>query len=414
MKIESLPPLPAQTTTTSKKRWRAPLIALVVIALAGGGWTVMQGKNKGGDKPMAMNGDKGGPPKIDVYELARGDVAAIEARALAVNLPLSGSLTPQSQATVKSKVSGVVLETTVQEGMNVAAGQVLARLDTSDLKGRMLQQQGALEEAQARLALAQKTNANNLSLLQQKFISQSAADSTQTNVELAQANVKSMQAQLDLARIALADAVIRAPIAGVISKRHVQAGEKVAPDMSVFSIVNLQQLTLEAQVPAAEIPRIKVGQDVLFKVDGFNGRVFNGQVARINPTTEAGSRSLLVYIAVANTDGALRGGMFAKGNITTEKSKVVPLVPVAALRQDKGGQVVYKIENNKVVAQPVTTGLRNDDEGYAEVTGGLAAGASVIVAKLDGVKPGAKVKFTDSAPAAAASAASASPLAKKG
>jgi RND family efflux transporter MFP subunit len=297
----------------------------------------------------------------------------------------------------------VVLETAVQEGMNVTAGQVIARLDAADQRARVAQQQAALDEATARLSLAKKNNANSQALLKQNYISQSAYDTTQNSVELAQASVNAMQAQLELARIALADTVVKAPLAGVVSKRHAQTGEKLAPDMPIFTIVNLRHLTLEAQVPASEVPRVKVGQEVQFKVDGFQQRAFAGKVARINPTTEAGSRSMLVYVSVDNSDAALRGGMFAKGNITTEKSAATPVVPIAALRSDKGNQVVYKIEGNKVVSQPVTLGLRNEDEGLAQVTSGLSHGASVIVAKLDGVKPGDKVRI-GAAPAAPAPA----------
>lgn len=387
MKTETLPPSTIHPIAR-RKRWRAPLIALVVVGLAGGGWSVMQA-NKAPQVADAKKKDK----KAEIHELASSDVAAIDARSLTINLPLSGSLTPLTQATIKAKVSGEVHETTVQEGMQVAAGQMLARLDTADLKARLTQQQAALDEAQARLSMANKNENNNLALLKQKYISQTAYDTTQNSVELARANVKSAAALVDIARIALADTVIRAPISGIVSKRHVQAGEKLSPDMPVYTIVNLAQMTLEAQVPASEIPRIKVGQAVTFKVDGFQARDFAGTVVRINPTTETGSRAMLVYISVDNRDGALRGGMFAKGNITTERSKVMPLVPLAALRTEQGRQVVYKIENNKVVVQPVTLGLRNDDEGYAEVTDGLVAGASVITAKLDGVKPGHQVKL---------------------
>jgi RND family efflux transporter MFP subunit len=391
MKIETLPL--AQHPTTRSRRWKKPVAGLLILLLAGGGWAYMQ-KSKAGAPPAASA--QAGPgkdaPKVDVYELASADVAAVEARELRLNLPLAGSLTPLDQATVKSKVSGAVLETTVQEGMNVAAGQVIARLDAADQRARMAQQQAALDEAQARLSLAKKNNANSQALLKQNYISQNSYDTTQNSVELAQASVNAMRAQLELARIALADTVIRAPLSGVVSKRHVQAGEKVAPDMPVFTIVNLRQLTLEAQVPASEVPRVKVGQEVRFKVDGFAQRDFTGKVARINPTTEAGSRAMLVYISVDNSDAALRGGMFAKGNITTEKSALTPVVPLAALRTDKGRQVVYKIEGNKVVMQPVTLGLRNEDEGMAQVTSGLDKGASVIVAKLDDVKPGSKVR----------------------
>ena len=119
---------------------------------------------------------------------------------------------------------------------------------------------------------------------------------------------------------------------------------------------------------------------------------------------------MLVYIAVDNGDGALRGGMFAKGSIVTERSSVAPLVPLTAVRHEKQGPVVYALVNNKVVAQPVTLGLRNEDEGYAEVKSGLVPGAKVIVAKLDGVKPGHSVTF---AAPAAAPAAPAAVLARK-
>jgi RND family efflux transporter MFP subunit len=388
---------------------------LVVLALAGGGWTVMQSKNKAPAAATAAPAADKKPKGPDVYELAAADVAAIDARALSLSLPLSGSLTPISQATIKSKVSGEVREAAVREGMAVTQGQVLARLDQADLQARLTQQQAMLDEAQAKLAMASRNHANSQALLKQNYISSTSYDTTANGVELARANVKSASAMVELARIALNDSVIRAPMSGVVSKRHVQAGEKVAPDMPVYTIVNLSELTLEAQVPTSEIPRVKAGQDVAFRVDGFsaNGqqREFHGKVARINPTAEPGSRAMLVYISVDNKDGALLGGMFAKGNIVTERSAVMPLVPVDALRTDNGRQVVYKVDNGKVVAQPVTLGLRNEDSGYAEVTEGLQAGAQVIVAKLDAVKPGARVKLAmpaGAAPAAATASAKAS------
>ncbi|MES2758442.1 MAG: efflux RND transporter periplasmic adaptor subunit [Pseudomonadota bacterium] len=404
MKIETLP-LAQAHPTTRPRRWKKPAAALLIVLLAGGGWAYLQKSKAAPPAKTAPAGDDKAAPKVDVYELASADVAAVEAREVRLDLSLSGSLTPLTQATVKSKVSGVVTDTSVQEGVNVAAGQVIARLDAADQRARVAQQQAAVDEASARLAMAKKNNANSQALLKQNYISQNSYDTTANSVELAQASVNAMRAQLELTRIALADTVIRAPLAGVVSKRHVQAGEKVAPDMSVFTIVNLRQMTLEAQVPASEVPRVKVGQDVKFKVDGFPQRDFAGRVARISPTTEAGSRSMLVYISVDNADGVLRGGMFAKGGITTEKSAATPVVALAALRTEKGRQVVYTIEGNKVVAQPVTLGLRNEDEGVAQVTSGLAKGASVIVAKLEGVKPGDKVRVGAAPVAVAAPAA---------
>ncbi|MES2324853.1 MAG: efflux RND transporter periplasmic adaptor subunit [Pseudomonadota bacterium] len=405
MKLETLPRAPAQPTVRAR-RWRKPVIGALVLALAGGGYLYTQSRSKparAADAGPVAKKDEG--PKIDVYELGKNDIAAVHAGELALNLPLSGSLMPLAQATVKSKVSGLVVDADLREGTPVAAGQVLARLDQADQRARLAQQQAALDEANARLALATKNNANSEALLKQKYISQQSVDVTANSVELARASVKSAQAMVDLARIAMNDTVIKAPLAGVISKRHVQAGEKLSPDMPVYTIVNLKQLTLEAQVPASEIPRVKVGQEVQFKVDGYPGRAFGGKVARINPTTEAGSRSLLVYINVNNGDNALSGGMFAKGSITTQKSAMSPLVPMTALRKDKNADVVYKVEGGKIVSQPVTVGMRNEDDGMVAITTGLAKGATVIVAKLDGVKPGQKVKLPEAATAVATTVA---------
>ena len=400
MKLETLPRAPAQPTVR-KNRWRKPVIGAVVLALAGGGYmyTQSQGKPaKAAEAGPVAKKDEG--PKIDVYELGKGDIAAVHAGELAISLPLSGSLMPLAQATVKSKVSGLVVDAPLREGSAVAAGQVLARLDQADQRARLAQQQAALDEANARLALATKNNANSEALLKQNYISQQSVDATANSVELARAAVKSAQALVDLARIAMNDTVIKAPLAGIISKRHVQAGEKLSPDMPVYTIVNLQQLTLEAQVPASEIPRVKVAQEVQFKVDGYPGRTFSGKVARINPTADMGSRSLVVYINVNNADNALSGGMFAKGNITTQKSALSPLVPMTALRKEKNVDVVYKVEGGKIVSQPVKVGLRNEDDGMVAITEALARAATVVVAKLDGVKPGQKVKLPEAATAA--------------
>jgi membrane fusion protein (multidrug efflux system) len=392
MKIESLPPASIEAAAVpvrAHRRWRAPAIGVAVLALAGAGGYAYTHAGNAKPAPAAAAADK----KETVHELSARDVAVVEARPLAVTLPLSGSLTPLAQATVRSKVSGVVRQTTVQEGMAVAAGQVIARLIDDEARARVAQQQAVVAEAAARLALAKKNQTNSAALLKQNFIAQNAYDTSSNAVDLAQAALDSARAQLDLARIALNDTVIHAPLGGVVSKRHVQAGEKLSPDSPVFSIVDLKQLTLDAQVPASDIPRVKVGQDVQFKVDGFGTRAFAGKVLRINPAAEAGSRAMLVYIGVDNPDGVLRAGMFAKGVVTTEKTAAHPLLPIGAVQQENGKDVVYRVDGGKVVVQPVRLGLKNEDEGLIEALDGVQAGATVLAVKLDGVKPGEKAKL---------------------
>lgn len=385
---------------TLLQRWRFPLLALVVLAVCGGAWSVYS-KNMA----QAKSHDKPSDKAALVYELATVDVYTTELRELGLSLPISGSLTPISQITVRSKVGAEVRETLVQEGDAVHRGQVMVRFDTADLRARLASQEASVDEAQARLSMAQKNRLSNEALLKQNYISQNAFDTSSNSVELATASLKSANAQHQIAQLALADTQVKAPVDGIVSKRSVQAGDKVSPDTPLFGIVNLSQLTLEAQVPSSEIPRIKIGQQVIFHVDGFGMRNFSGKVARINPATEAGSRSMLVYIAVGNFDAALKGGMFAKGSLTLEKSAAMPVIPIHAVRQLNGQDITYKIVNNEVQIQAIKLGLRNEDEGLVQVMEGLAGGVNVISAKLDGVKPGSKVSLPKTVGSAAASLA---------
>lgn len=389
---------PHATSPAPRRRWLLPLLALVIAAAGAGGWFALRGgpKQPGAEKAVE---------KPTVMELAAGDVARVETRELRVQLPVSGALSALHQATVKSKVVGDVRDTPIPEGVQVHRGDIVVRLDAADLQARVGAQQAALEDARARLALAQKNTDNNLALLKQKFISQNAVDTAQNGVELARAAVKSATAQLEIARHAMEDAVVRAPIDGIISKRFVQPGEKASPDMPLFSVVDLSQLILEAQVPASEIPRVAIGQPVSFTVDGFAARSFSGKVVRINPAAEAGSRAITVYVAVANLDNALKAGMFAKGGITLETSAMTAVLPLAAVHEKGGAASVFKIDGNRIVDQPVTLGLRNLDEGMVQVTGGLSTGMQVLAVNLEGVKPGTLIKLPGTpgkAPAAVA------------
>ncbi len=370
------------------KRWVKPVAGLLLLGAIGATYYGLHARAA----VTAPKADSAEAKKLPTQELASSDFATVEAHELSVMLPISGALAPLYQATVKSKVIAEVSESLVPEGIKVARGQVVMRLGSGDLQSKVVAQQAAEDDAKAKLELAIKMHDSNQTLLRQKFISQTAYDTAENNVDIARAALKSASAQLAIARHALDDATIKAPIDGIISKRFVQPGEKASPDTALFSMVDLRQMILEAQVPASEIPRIKEGQGVTFNVEGFDARHFHGKVARINPAADAGSRSITVYVSVDNADGALRGGMFASGSITLQQSAVTPLVPIAALRQENGVTTVFKIENNKIVAQPVQLGLRNEDDGMVAVVSGLSAGAQIIVVKqLDNIKPGSDV-----------------------
>lgn len=333
-------------------------------------------------------------------EFTRADIAVVELRELSRTLPISGSLSPVTQSTVRVKVPGEVRRVTVREGERVAAGQLLAEIDTVDLQARLDAQVAALEEAKARLSIAAKNRDNAQKLLQQGFIAQNAFDTTQSGFEAAAAAVNSAEAQVRLARNATQDAVVRAPIGGIVAKKMVNAGEKVSVDSPIVTIVDLAKMEIEAPAPAAEIPGLRIGQTAAFRVDGFGERTFAGRLERINPTTEPGSRSITVYLSVGNEDGALKGGMFAKGSLILDRSAPAPTIPASAVREEAGQTYVFTVEQGKVARRPVRLGLREEQSGLVEVVSGLEKGAAVVGASTIGLKAGMAATVKDAAPPA--------------
>lgn len=323
-----------------------------------------------------------------VLEFTPADVAKVEMRSLVNSIAFSGSLTPLVQTTVKSLVAGDVVNVAVREGQSVKQGQVLAQIDTRDLQARLDAQAAALAEARARLDIALKNRENNQALLRQKFISQNAFDTTQSVYDGAEASMRSADAQLRVARKALEDAAIRAPFDGIIAKKMVNPGEKAAVDSPLFAIVDLSRMEIQAPAPASEIPAVRVGQPASFRVDGFGNRDFEGRVERINPVTEQGSRSITLYISVANRDGALRGGMFAKGQIVVDKTAPAAVIPASAIREEAGQSYVYTIEDGKIGKRAVRVGLTEPQQGLVEVKSGLESGLHVVSARVSGLKPG--------------------------
>lgn len=364
------------------RRWRftRPAIALVAFTLIA---SVVLLSQHGKTTASIPKSDVAAP-----VELAAADVAVVQLKALNRELPISGSLSPLWQTTLKSKVAGEVLDMSVREGQAVHRGDVLAHIDVRNATAQRDAQQAMLEKARADLALAKLNRDNSKALLAEQFISQNAYDSANSTYEANAANEKLAAANLRLSQIALEDAVVRAPFDGVIAQRLAQPGEKVSQDSSILSLVDLTKMELQASAPASEVPSIKVGQTARFHVDGFNDRMFEGKVQRINPVTDAGSRSITVYLAVENADSALKGGMFAQGNLILDHGDALPSVPTSALRSEAGLPYVFVLDKALVEKRMVTPGLGSTSEGWTEIRDGVAVGDQVITARMDSLKAG--------------------------
>src|SRR5450830_1477814 len=277
-----------------------------------------------------------------VLEFLPSDVVVVGVEPLRQVLPLSGALRALNQVSVKAKVAGEVKEVLVRAGEAVSAGQVLIRIDTSEY----------------------------------------------------QAKVDTARGALDVAQKALTDTVIKAPISGMISSRTIEPGEKVSIDNKLLDVVDLRQMELEAPVPTADILKVQLGQEVLVTVEGLPQAV-TGKVVRINPATQSGSRSIMVYVRIDNPQGLLRAGMFADASLTLDQRDAVMTIPQTAIQTEAGKTYVYAIEAGQLVRRDVVLGMRGvDSRGNAvEVSSGLQSGAQIVKANLGNLNSGTPVRF---------------------
>mgnify|MGYP005754594499 CR=1 FL=1 len=328
-------------------------------------------------------------------ELAPTDLMTVQEAELSQSVAVSGGLRAVRSAQVKAKVAGELRELTVREGESVRAGQVLGRIDPAEYEARLRQAQEQAAAAQAQLDIAERGLQNNRALVDQGFISRNALDTSVSNAAAARATLQQARAGVDLARKALNDTVLRAPIDGIVSVRNAQPGERVAVEARIVDIVDLTRLELEAPVSAEQVVQLAVGARARLRVDGLSEPV-QATLARINPSTQAGTRAVLVYLAV-DRHPALRQGLFATGEIELDRARALAL-PASALRQDAGRTIALVLRDDRVEQREVRTGRVSRDtaggEPLVEIVEGLAAGDRVLAGSVGLVRDGVRVRMT--------------------
>ena len=376
-------------------RWlKTALVLLTLIAVVALGW-------RGYAARQATRQAQSAPVKDPVIELSAIDMATAHVVELTSGLPISGALKAVNSAIVKARVPGELQGLTVREGDRVEAGQVIARVESTEYADRVRQAQQQADAAKAQVEIAQRQVDNNAALVRQGFISKTAADNSLASLNTAQANHRAAQAGIDVLRKSLADTVLRAPISGQVSQRLAQPGERVAPEARIVEIVDLSRLELEASISPADSVAVRVGQQALLRIEGAAQPVA-ATVARINPSAQAGSRSVLIYLTVAAQPG-LRQGLFAQGQLATETQRALA-VPLNAVRTDKPLPYVQVVEGDRIAHRTVQTGVRGEVDGELWVAvQGVADGARLLRGAAGVVREGTQVKLA--APVALASAA---------
>ncbi|RYZ05676.1 MAG: efflux RND transporter periplasmic adaptor subunit, partial [Comamonadaceae bacterium] len=276
--------------------WKTIAVVVLVLLVAGGLWRTLAGRS-------AQRASVAAAPKApESVELAHTDVVRAEQRVLQRGLPISGTIKAVNSAVVKARVGGDLQGLVLREGDAVQAGQVVARVDAAETRSRLKQVQEQADAARAQIDIAERQWINNKALVDQGFISKSAVDTSLNNLAGAQATHKAALAAVDVVRKGLEDAVLRAPISGVVAQRLAQPGEHVGVDTKVIEIVDLSRLELEATLSGTDSLELQVGQEATLQVEGGQ-RSIAARIVRINPSAQAGSRSVVAYLALADAGG---------------------------------------------------------------------------------------------------------------
>src|SRR5829696_148833 len=353
----------------------------------------------------------------------------------------TGSLAGDAQTDVAPQTAGKVVAVGVDIGSYVRRGQMLVKLDESELKLRVDQAAAQVEQARAAvrqaeekiglrpgqafdpnrvaevaaarvsLDLAERNLQRAEKLIESGDVSRSFYDEQRARrdqlkeqyevalaqarqnyagVDVARTNVANVQAQLALARKNLSYAVIPAPIDGYVSERTADLGEYVSPQQKVVTIVRTNPLRIRIDIPEQSIPEVRVGQSVSITTSAWPDRNFSGRVARMAPNVSATSRTLTVEAEIENSSGALKPGQFATVRILQERAEPAVLVPRRAVATEAGVSRVYVIKNGHAEQRLVQTGQTESD--LVEVRMGVAADEQVATSNLEQLSDGIAIK----------------------
>ena len=335
-------------------------------------------------------------------------------------LNASGYVTARRRATVSSKVTGKVLEVFVEEGKAVRRGQVLARLDDTQIRAmlniaeaQLAAARQAAAEDQARLREAELTLERRRQLVKEQVISRAELDAAEAQVEslkariaLAQQQVQVAQSQVNARRTELDDMVVRAPFDGVAISKDAQPGEMISPVSAgggftrtgICTIVDMSSLEIEVDVSESYINRVRPGQPVEAVLDAYPEWRIPAHVITTVPSADRQKATVRVRIGFEELDPRILPDMGVKVSFLNERAPESPdaqarpavVVPKSAIRSSDGATVVFLVREDRVERRAVKVGTEQGDQ--VEILSGLNPGDRVVVQGPETLTDGARVK----------------------
>lgn len=357
-------------------------------------------------------GDKDAKKEPEVVlQMAQEDVLAVESNALASGPVITGSIQPERRADLRAEVSAVVIQVLKENGEAVKKGDVLVRLDETSIRDSLTSAEEASRAAQQSLAQAERMHERNTTLRASGMVSTQALEDAEIRRNNALSDLSAARSRLVAARQQLSRTTVRAPFDGIVSERKVSNGDTAQVGKELIKVIDPSSMRFEGLVSADKIGEVKVGQPVLFRVNGYPGQNFSGKIKRVDPAANAVTRQVEVLVEFAESAQPRVAGLYAEGRVESKSSSSL-MVPPSALVQAGDNNYVWRVKGGTVNKVPLTIGARDERSGRWQVLSGLAAGDTIVRVPGSGFKDGQKVVL--SAPKAVASAsASASTAAEK-
>ena len=297
-----------------------------------------------------------------------------------------GSVRAVHETTIGSKLLASVEEVNVTAGQKVRAGEVLIRLDDTDLKARFQQTQAAVASIEARLAQIQADEKRYARLLPSKAVSEQQYEKVAAQLKETEAELVRAKAHRDEAQAALEWATIRSPIDGTVIDKKVEVGDMVTPGQVLVSLFDPLRMQLVSSVRESLVHQLQEGQQIGVNVETLK-KECTGTISEIVPEARSDSRSFLVKVTGPCPPG-IYSGMFGRINIPLGEEKVL-VIPPQAVHHVGQLKLVNVVEGDRVVRRSIRTGrqIPVDGKPYIEVLSGLKEGEKVVVPSADGVQP---------------------------
>ncbi len=334
-----------------------------------------------------------GPTKVETMLVGPENVAVIRMEQVRTGPSISGSLAPQHSATLRSEMSGAVLQTFAEAGQAVRAGQPLAQIDAAVLRDQALSARSAVATAQSSYEIARRDLDRNQTLLKAGAIAERMVETSRNQTQAAATQLATTRAQLANVQKQLDKASVQSPFAGVVSQRQVNAGDVVTPGTALYTVVDPGSMQLEASVAANQLSQVRVGMPVEFKVNGYENRAFTGRITRVNPTADPATGQVRITAAIPNAGNTLVGGLFAEGRVSTE-SRQASMIQQSAVDERGLRPNVVRLRNGRIEKIDVTLGIRDAAAETVEITGGVSPGDTVLLGAARGISPGTPVKVS--------------------